>query len=134
MRRDLNELYGMVCNDHNEYTQAVQAVVTFSGLQGDELVKVLPKLNYSQPEPTINDIRGYTPYNETVKSMMRGMEEALDFAQGKDTGSIAYISENIDVDIWDAKFANPHINQKLDLDFMIDGIDPILPQAHDLKD
>jgi len=118
MRRDLNELYGMVCNDHNEYTQAVQAVVTFSGLQGDELVKVLPKLNDSQPEPTINDIRGYTPYNENVKSMMRGMEEALDFVQGKDTGSIAYVSENIDVDF----------------DFMIDGIDPILPQAHSLKD
>ena len=64
MKRDLNELYGMVCSDRNEYVQAVQAVVTFSGLHGEELQKVLPKLQGPRPEPTLNDIRGYTPYEE----------------------------------------------------------------------
>lgn len=64
MQRDLNELYNMVCTDRNEYLQAVQAVVTFSGLHGEELQKVLPKLQGPRPEPTINDIRGYTPYEE----------------------------------------------------------------------
>ena len=64
MRRDLNELYNMVCTDRNEYLQAVQAVVTFSGLYGEELQRVLPKLQGPRPEPTLNDIRGYTPYEE----------------------------------------------------------------------
>ena len=64
MQRDLNELYNMVCTDRNEYLQAVQAVVTFSGLQGEELENVMPKLQGPRPEPTINDIRGYTPYEE----------------------------------------------------------------------
>ena len=64
MKRDLNELYNMVCTDRNEYLQAVQAVVTFSGLHGEELQKALPKLQGPQPEPTLNDIRGYTPYEE----------------------------------------------------------------------
>ena len=64
MQRDLNELYNMVCTDRNEYLQAVQAVVTFSGLHGEELQKVLPKLQGPRPEPTLNDIRGYTPYEE----------------------------------------------------------------------
>ena len=64
MQRDLNELYNMVCTDRNEYLQAVQAVVTFSGLYGEELQKVLPKLQGPRPEPTLNDIRGYTPYEE----------------------------------------------------------------------
>lgn len=64
MQRDLNELYNMVCTDRNEYLQAVQAVVTFSGLHGEELQRVLPKLQGPRPEPTLNDIRGYTPYEE----------------------------------------------------------------------
>ena len=64
MQRDLNELYNMVCTDRNEYLQAVQAVVTFSGLYGEELQRVLPKLQGPRPEPTLNDIRGYTPYEE----------------------------------------------------------------------
>ena len=64
MKRDLNELYGMVCSDRNEYLQAVQAVVTFSGLHGEELQRVLPKLQGPQPELTIHDVRGYTPYYE----------------------------------------------------------------------
>ena len=64
MKRDLNELYNMVCTDRNEYLQAVQAVVTFSGLHGEELQRVLPKLQGPRPEPTLNDIRGYTPYEE----------------------------------------------------------------------
>jgi|TARA_R110000744_G_scaffold304854_1_gene413251 hypothetical protein len=42
-KRDLNELYGMVCNNRYQYSYAVQTVVTFSGLQGDELNGVLPK-------------------------------------------------------------------------------------------
>ena len=66
MKRDLNELYGMVCSDRYEYSLAVQAVVTFSGLHGEELEKVMPKLQGPQPEPTINDIRGYTPYEERL--------------------------------------------------------------------
>ena len=68
MKRDLNELYNMVCNDRSEYIQAVQTVVIFSGLQGQELAKVLPSYNdgslQPQPELTIHDIRGYTPYYE----------------------------------------------------------------------
>ena len=64
MQRDLNELYNMVCTDRNEYLQAVQAVVTFSGLHGEELQRVLPKLQGPRPEPTLNEIRGYTPYEE----------------------------------------------------------------------
>lgn len=54
--RDLNELYNMVCSDRYEYTQAVQAVVNFSGLQGEELAKVLPTYtSQSQPGLTTYD-------------------------------------------------------------------------------
>lgn len=74
MKRDLNELYNMVCTDRNEYLQAVQAVVTFSGLHGEELQGVLPKLQGPQPEPTLNDIRGYTPYYERDDIIMGGGE------------------------------------------------------------
>ena len=74
MKRDLNELYAMVCTDRNEYLQAVQAVVTFSGLHGEELQGVLPKLQGPQPEPTLNDIRGYTPYYERDDIIMGGGE------------------------------------------------------------
>lgn len=35
--------------------------------------------------------------SELGESMIRGMQEALDFAQGKDTEAIAHIPENIDV-------------------------------------
>ena len=71
--RDLNELYNMVCSDRYEYTQAVQAVVNFSGLQGEELAKVLPTYT-SQPLPelTIHDVRGYTPYYERDDVIMGG--------------------------------------------------------------
>ena len=72
--RDLNELYNMVCSDRYEYTQAVQAVVNFSGLQGEELAKVLPTY-ISQPpqsELTIHDVRGYTPYYEREDVIMGG--------------------------------------------------------------
>lgn len=73
MKRDLNELYNMVCNDRYEYTQAVQAVVNFSGLQGEELAKVLPTYtSQSQPELTIHDVRGYTPYYERDDVIMGG--------------------------------------------------------------
>jgi len=41
-KRDLNELYSMVYNNRYQYSYAVQTVVTFSGLQGDELNGVLP--------------------------------------------------------------------------------------------
>jgi hypothetical protein len=72
-RRDLNELYNMVCNDRYEYTQAVQAVVNFSGLQGEELTKVLPTYtSQTQPELTIHDVRGYTPYYERDDVIMGG--------------------------------------------------------------
>lgn len=72
-RRDLNELYNMVCSDRYEYTQAVQAVVNFSGLQGEELAKVLPTYtSQSQPELTIHDVRGYTPYYERDDVIMGG--------------------------------------------------------------
>ena len=80
MKRDLNELYNMVCTDSNEYLQAVQAVVTFSGLHGIELQKVLPKLQGPQPEPTINDIRGYTPYEEREMSPYEGGQPLEDLS------------------------------------------------------
>ena len=82
MKRDLNELYGMVCSDRNEYLQAVQAVVTFSGLHGEELQRVLPKLQGSQPEPTLNDIRGYTPYYERDMSPYEGGQPLDDIIMG----------------------------------------------------
>ena len=82
MKRDLNELYGMVCSDRNEYVQAVQAVVTFSGLHGEELQKVLPKLQGPRPEPTLNDIRGYTPYYERDMSPYEGGQPLDDIIMG----------------------------------------------------
>ena len=82
MKRDLNELYNMVCTDRNEYLQAVQAVVTFSGLHGEELQKVLPKLQDPQPELTLNDIRGYTPYEERDMSPYEGGQPLDDIIMG----------------------------------------------------
>ncbi len=82
MKRDLNELYGMVCSDRNEYLQAVQAVVTFSGLHGEELQKVLPKLQSPQPELTIHDVRGYTPYYERDMSPYEGGQPLDDIIMG----------------------------------------------------
>jgi hypothetical protein len=82
MQRDLNELYNMVCTDRNEYLQAVQAVVTFSGLHGEELQKVLPKLQGPQPELTLNDIRGYTPYEERDMSPYEGGQPLDDIIMG----------------------------------------------------
>ena len=82
MQRDLNELYNMVCTDRNEYLQAVQAVVTFSGLHGEELQRVLPKLQGPRPEPTLNDIRGYTPYEERDMSPYEGGQPLDDIIMG----------------------------------------------------
>ena len=82
MKRDLNELYGMVCSDRNEYLQAVQAVVTFSGLHGEELQRVLPKLQGPQPELTIHDVRGYTPYYERDMSPYEGGQPLDDIIMG----------------------------------------------------
>ena len=82
MKRDLNELYNMVCTDRNEYLQAVQAVVIFSGLYGEELQKVLPKLQGPQPELTLNDIRGYTPYEERDMSPYEGGQPLDDIIMG----------------------------------------------------
>ena len=82
MKRDLNELYNMVCTDRNEYLQAVQAVVTFSGLYEEELQKVLPKLQGPQPELTLNDIRGYTPYEERDMSPYEGGQPLDDIIMG----------------------------------------------------
>jgi hypothetical protein len=82
MKRDLNELYNMVCTDRNEYLQAVQAVVTFSGLHGEELQRVLPKLQGPRPEPTLNDIRGYTPYEERDMSPYEGGQPLDDIIMG----------------------------------------------------
>ena len=111
MRRDLNELYNMVCTDRNEYLQAVQAVVTFSGLHGEELQKVLPKLQGPRPEPTLNDIRGYTPYEERDMSPYEGGQPLDDIIMG---GSEA---PDIVVDFPDF----------LDVNFT--DFDPILPQV-----
>ena len=111
MRRDLNELYNMVCTDRNEYLQAVQAVVTFSGLYGEELQKVLPKLQGPRPEPTLNDIRGYTPYEERDMSPYEGGQPLDDIIMG---GSEA---PDIVVDFPDF----------LDVNFT--DFDPILPQV-----
>ena len=111
MRRDLNELYNMVCTDRNEYLQAVQAVVTFSGLYGEELQKVLPKLQGTRPEPTLNDIRGYTPYEERDMSPYEGGQPLDDIIMG---GSEA---PDIVVDFPDF----------LDVNFT--DFDPILPQV-----
>ena len=108
MRRDLNELYNMVCTDRNEYLQAVQAVVTFSGLYGEELQKVLPKLQGPRPEPTLNDIRGYTPYYERDMSPYEGGQPLDDIIMG---GSEA---PDIVVDF---------------PDFLDANFDPILPQV-----
>ena len=108
MKRDLNELYGMVCSDRNEYLQAVQAVVTFSGLHGEELQKVLPKLQGPRPEPTLNDIRGYTPYEERDMSPYEGGQPLDDIIMG---GSEA---PDILVDF---------------PDFLDANFDPILPQV-----
>ena len=111
MQRDLNELYNMVCTDRNEYLQAVQAVVTFSGLYGEELQRVLPKLQGPRPEPTLNDIRGYTPYYERDMSPYEGGQPLDDIIMGG--------SEAPDIlvdfpDFLDANFAD---------------FDPILPQV-----
>ena len=35
--------------------------------------------------------------SELSESLIRGMQEALDFAQGKDTGAVAHIPDEIDV-------------------------------------
>ena len=111
MKRDLNELYNMVCTDRNEYLQAVQAVVIFSGLYGEELQKVLPKLQGPQPELTLNDIRGYTPYEERDMSPYEGGQPLDDIIMG---GSEA---PDILVDFPDF----------LDVNFT--DFDPILPQV-----
>ena len=111
MQRDLNELYNMVCTDRNEYLQAVQAVVTFSGLYGEELQRVLPKLQSPRPEPTLNDIRGYTPYYERDMSPYEGGQPLDDIIMG---GSEA---PDILVDFPDF----------LDVNFT--DFDPILPQV-----
>ena len=101
-RRDLNELYNMVCSDRYEYTQAVQAVVNFSGLQGEELAKVLP----TQPEPnliyqpSIHDIRGYTPYYEREDVIMGG-------------SSPTHMMDDISF-----------------MEHMMNDVDPIMPQAN----
>lgn len=108
MQRDLNELYNMVCTDRNEYLQAVQAVVTFSGLHGEELQRVLPKLQGPRPEPTLNDIRGYTPYYERDMSPYEGGQPLDDIIMG---GSEA---PDIVVDF---------------PDFLDANFDPILPQV-----
>ena len=108
MRRDLNELYNMVCTDRNEYLQAVQAVVTFSGLHGEELQRVLPKLQGPRPEPTLNDIRGYTPYYERDMSPYEGGQPLDDIIMGGSEGP------DILVDFPDFPDAN---------------FDPILPQV-----
>ena len=101
----------MVCSDRNEYVQAVQAVVTFSGLHGEELQKVLPKLQGPRPEPTLNDIRGYTPYYERDMSPYEGGQPLDDIIMG---GSEA---PDIVVDFPDF----------LDVNFT--DFDPILPQV-----
>ena len=112
MQRDLNELYNMVCTDRNEYLQAVQAVVTFSGLYGEELQRVLPKLQSPRPAPTLNDIRGYTPYYERDMSPYEGGQPLDDIIMG---GSEA---PDIVVDFPDF----------LDVNFT--DFDPILPQVY----
>ena len=121
MQRDLNELYNMVCTDRNEYLQAVQAVVTFSGLHGEELRKVLPKLQGPRPEPTLNDIRGYTPYEERemkydfdyddIMSRYEGGQPLDDIIMGGSEGP------DISVDFPDF----------LDVNFA--DFDPIMPQV-----
>ena len=111
MKRDLNELYGMVCSDRNEYLQAVQAVVTFSGLHGEELQKVLPKLQGPRPEPTLNDIRGYTPYYERDMSPYEGGQPLDDIIMGGSEGPDILVDFP---DFVDANFAD---------------FDPILPQV-----
>jgi len=108
MQRDLNELYNMVCTDRNEYLQAVQAVVTFSGLHGEELQRVLPKLQGPRPEPTLNDIRGYTPYEERDMSPYEGGQPLDDIIMGGSEGP------DILVDF---------------PDFLDANFDPILPQV-----
>lgn len=108
MQRDLNELYNMVCTDRNEYLQAVQAVVTFSGLYGEELQRVLPKLQGPRPEPTLNDIRGYTPYYERDMSPYEGGQPLDDIIMGGSEGP------DILVDF---------------PDFLDANFDPILPQV-----
>ena len=121
MQRDLNELYNMVCTDRNEYLQAVQAVVTFSGLHGEELQRVLPKLQGPRPEPTLNDIRGYTPYEERemkydfdyddIMSRYEGGQPLDDIIMGGSEGP------DISVDFPDF----------LDVNFA--DFDPIMPQV-----
>ena len=111
MKRDLNELYNMVCTDRNEYLQAVQAVVTFSGLHGEELQKVLPKLQGPRPEPTLNDIRGYTPYYERDMSPYEGGQPLDDIIMGGSEGPDILVDFP---DFVDANFAD---------------FDPILPQV-----
>ena len=111
MQRDLNELYNMVCTDRNEYLQAVQAVVTFSGLYGEELQRVLPKLQGPRPEPTLNDIRGYTPYYERDMSPYEGGQPLDDIIMGGSEAPDILIDFP---DFLDANFAD---------------FDPILPQV-----
>jgi len=111
MQRDLNELYNMVCTDRNEYLQAVQAVVTFSGLHGEELQRVLPKLQGPRPEPTLNDIRGYTPYYERDMSPYEGGQPLDDIIMGGSEGPDILVDFP---DFIDTNFAD---------------FDPILPQV-----
>lgn len=111
MQRDLNELYNMVCTDRNEYLQAVQAVVTFSGLHGEELQRVLPKLQGPRPEPTLNDIRGYTPYEERDMSPYEGGQLLDDIIMGGSEGPDILVDFP---DFIDTNFAD---------------FDPILPQV-----
>ena len=111
MQRDLNELYNMDCTDRNEYLQAVQAVVTFSGLYGEELQRVLPKLQGPRPEPTLNDIRGYTPYEERDMSPYEGGQLLDDIIMGGSEGPDILVDFP---DFIDTNFAD---------------FDPILPQV-----
>lgn len=121
MKRDLNELYGMVCTDRNEYLQAVQAVVTFSGLHGEELQKVLPKLQGPQPEPTLNDIRGYTPYEE------REMKYDFDYDDIMSRYEGGQPLDDIIMGGSDAPDTLVNFPDFLDVNF-----DPIMPQANNV--
>ena len=115
MQRDLNELYNMVCTDRNEYLQAVQAVVTFSGLHGEELQRVLPKLQGPQPELTIHDVRGYTPYYERDMSPYEGGQPLDDIIKGGSEGPDILVDfpDFLDVNFTDFDPILPHV----DIDF-----------------
>ena len=122
MKRDLNELYGMVCSDRCEYVQAVQAVVIFSGLHGEKLVEALPKYIGKpfapQPEPTIDEIRGVPTHMLDDVSFMEHTMSPYEGGQPLDD-IIMGGSEAPDIvvdfpDFVDANFAD---------------FDPILPQV-----